>query len=37
MPRWFVPALVVSGLGVVLAGLVLLKSPTSSPLNPDRS
>lgn len=36
-PTWLVVGLTVSGLAVVLSALVLLKSPTSSPLNPDRS
>jgi hypothetical protein len=36
MPAWFAPALALSGLAVVLSALVLLKSPTSSPLNPEK-
>jgi hypothetical protein len=32
MPVWFAPAIVLSGLAVVLSALFILKSPTSSPL-----
>jgi len=34
VPAWFAPAIIVTGVVVVLSALVVLKSPTSSPLNP---
>jgi hypothetical protein len=37
MPKWFVPVLALTGTVVVLSALVILKSPTSSPLNLDKS
>lgn len=32
-PKWLVAGLTLSGLAVVLSALVILKSPTSSPLD----